>query len=410
MHDEGGTQSSAKVFANIFISFVGAGVLGLPFAFKEAGVMEGSLIMTFIAIISTKSLLLLIDCKYKLMSKSEVENGHGVNSGHESPIPFDRDLEYGDVGFHALGSVGQFLVEIPVLVSQAGFSCAYLIFISENVSNVLPALSKNTWLLIMMIPLFFLCTLKHLKSLGTFSIFADFANVFAYGIVYWFDFEHIHLVKLHPNTWSMNGFTFFVCMSIYCYEGAGMILSLEQSASQNSNHDFRYLFKCVMFVVTVIYISFGVCGYLSFGAETNSIITLNLPPGVFPLLVKSCLCFSLFFTYPVMMFPVTRMLDIKLGIDSNSNSSGNSPIALRAAVVVFTCIVVLAIPSFSDLMALVGATCCTMLLLTLPGLFHYILFKGQLSKLESMLDIFLIVSGVIGAILGTADAVHRIYT
>ena len=47
---------------------------------------------------STKSLLLLIDCKYKLMSKSEVENGHGVNSGHESPIPFDRDLEYGDVG------------------------------------------------------------------------------------------------------------------------------------------------------------------------------------------------------------------------------------------------------------------------------------------------------------------------
>ena len=77
---------------------------------------------------------------------------------------------------------------------------------------------RNTWLLIMMIPLFFLCTLKHLKSLGTFryiiccfcidclsycclsyggcsSIFADFANVFAYGIVYWFDFEHIHLVK-----------------------------------------------------------------------------------------------------------------------------------------------------------------------------------------------------------------------
>jgi amino acid permease len=49
MHDEG-AQSSAKIFANIFISFVGAGVLGLPYAFKEAGVMEGTLIMSFVAL------------------------------------------------------------------------------------------------------------------------------------------------------------------------------------------------------------------------------------------------------------------------------------------------------------------------------------------------------------------------
>ena len=34
MHDEG-TDSRIKVFANIFISFIGAGILGLPYAFKE---------------------------------------------------------------------------------------------------------------------------------------------------------------------------------------------------------------------------------------------------------------------------------------------------------------------------------------------------------------------------------------
>ena len=41
MHDEG-VQSSAKIFANIFISFVGAGVLGLPYAFKEVGPFRGN--------------------------------------------------------------------------------------------------------------------------------------------------------------------------------------------------------------------------------------------------------------------------------------------------------------------------------------------------------------------------------
>ena len=35
MHDGGGATNPVKIFANIFISFVGAGGLGLPFAFKE---------------------------------------------------------------------------------------------------------------------------------------------------------------------------------------------------------------------------------------------------------------------------------------------------------------------------------------------------------------------------------------
>lgn len=30
-----GTSSNSKIFANIMISFIGAGILGLPFAFRE---------------------------------------------------------------------------------------------------------------------------------------------------------------------------------------------------------------------------------------------------------------------------------------------------------------------------------------------------------------------------------------
>ena len=41
MHDVG-TRSNAKIFANIFISFIGAGVLGVPFAFKEVRTVGNS--------------------------------------------------------------------------------------------------------------------------------------------------------------------------------------------------------------------------------------------------------------------------------------------------------------------------------------------------------------------------------
>ena len=49
--------------------------------------------------------------------------------------------------------------------------------------------------------------------------------------------------------------------------------------------------------------------YISYGNDTEKIITLNMPSGPFPNVVKGCLCFSLYFTYPVMMFPVSTMLD-----------------------------------------------------------------------------------------------------
>ena len=45
-------------------------------------------------------------------------------------------------------------------------------------------------------------------------------------------------------------------------------------------------------------------------------------------------------------------------------------------MVLMTGFVVLIIPSFSNIMALVGATCCTLLAFTLPGLFHMAIFKG----------------------------------
>lgn len=64
----GGTKDPIKIVANIFISFIGAGVLGLPYAFKRAGLMEGILVMCFVSYFAVKAMILIIDCKYKLLN------------------------------------------------------------------------------------------------------------------------------------------------------------------------------------------------------------------------------------------------------------------------------------------------------------------------------------------------------
>lgn len=426
-----GTNSYLKVFGNIFISFIGAGVLGLPFAFKEAGILEGIIVMSFIGFLSVRAMLLIIDCKDELMSpKSGVDDAFSLESeaallpnGSKRNTRLDKESEqrkelgYGDVGYEAYGKLGSNVVDACIVVSQTGFCCAYLIFITENIAQYFISHSpendevhepgsaaQKVVLLSLVVPLCLLCFLKHLHKLAIFSLFADFANVFAYTIVFWFDFEHAGKVRVHPKEMDLSGLPFFIGIAIYCYEGAGMVLSLEGSMSSEIRHQFRTIFKWTMFLITTLYIIFGVCGYMSFGPETNPIITLNLPSGIFPFLVKGCLCFSLFFTFPVMMFPVVQILEKRIGIE-NSPKKGK---LLRSGMVCLTTCVVLIIPSFADLMSLVGATCCSLIAFILPALFHLKVFKGTLSKSQIVFDYFLVVIGVTGTILGTIDSLKRL--
>lgn len=432
MHHDDGAKNSIKIFANIFISFIGAGILGMPHAFREAGVIEGSAIMALIGTLSVKAMLLIIDCKKKITWKKfdhiqngslvssegkvvleekellkAVESGEGIEKAKDELQSPHHEIDYGDLGYYAFGNSGRAIVDISIVISQIGFSCAYLIFISDTMNNIFPVLSKHQFLMSLLPPLAILVNFRHLRKLAIFSLFADFANVFAYCVVFWFDFAHFEHVQIQPQVARISGLPFFLGVAIYCYEGAGLILSLEASCARDSREKFRTVFKVTLFLVTTLYILFGACGYLSFGETTEQMITLNLPDGPFPEVVQLCLCFSLFFTYPIMMFPVVLLLEKKL-LPDGGKSNYYSGCVLRVCVVLLSGIVVLCIPNFSTLMAFFGSSCCTLLGFILPGIFHLRIFEGHLTKCEWLIDITIIFLGLVGAVIGTRDALLRL--
>jgi len=440
------TRDPIKIVANIFISFIGAGVLGLPYAFKKAGLLEGIVVMVAVSYFAVKAMMLLIDCKYKVLSviyqyenltdefsaadkndikiniprdkvkcvdgRSYVELKADHDSDDESNNNSKRrshqtthSINYSDIGFAAFGFTGRAIVDFALLTSQIGFCCAYLIFISENLSTYLPSVEKNQWLFFLLPPLFLLTLIKDLSKFAIFSLFAQVSNIFAFTVVYWFDFQHLHLAQVHPKEFSLEGFPYYFSVAIYCFEGAGMILSLEESIAEDLRPNFKKFFVSTIIGITTLYITFGAAGYLSYGPETRDIITLNLPMDGgfnFAILVKSCLCISLFFTYPIMLFPVFSILEKKLQIPSSSMKA----VLLRLFTVLLTGLIVVRVPNFGQLMALVGASCCTLLAFIMPALMHLVLFRhddkdGGNSK---TLDYVLVVIGVIGAVIGTYDA------
>ena len=172
--------------------------------------------------------------------------------------------------------------------------------------------------------------------------------------------------------------------------------------------------------ITTLYITFGASGYLSFGPETRDIITLNLSSDEsttfidFAALVKMFLCISLFFSYPIMLFPVTRMLQRKCSGINNQQSPIKTlqstlkplPMLIRFILVTLSGLIVCLVPNFSTLMNIIGAVFGTLLAFIMPGLCHYAIFRNNITRSDVIMDYMLVIIGCLGCVLGVIEALY----
>jgi len=386
-------SSNWHTLINSFVCFIGAGILDLPYAFKESGWLLGTVLLTLIALMAQQCMYWVVDCKYALINR-----GHNVQT-------------YGDVGFYALGKAGQYLVEGCLLLTQMSFCIAYIIFISHNVNAVFPVLSTTTVVLMVLPILTGLCLLRSLAKFAPVSLLAEVANAAGIVVIFFYDFEQI--TDSAPVTAAMAPTTlpFFFGVAIYCYEGVGMVLPIESNMA--NKEDFRKVWGWSMCLVTTLFLVFGIFGYLSFGADTAEIITLNLPAtSGAASSVKLALSLGLLCTYPVMLFPVFEILEeaalSKFGGARTASAPFFSPpellrSALRCGVVVFTAVCALLIPNFGVFLSFVGASTCSMLAFCLPATFN-LLIRGRGpngSLKQAVASVVVIVLGMFGAIIGT---------
>ena len=167
-----------------------------------------------------------------------------------------------------------------------------------------------------------------------------------------------------------------------------------------------------LLVITAVEIVFGALGYLAYGSSTAQVITLNMPDGMFSLIVRVCLCGGLYFTFPIMMFPVVKLGDgvFARQFDVESASFRYRSNVMRVTLVLLALGIALLVPDFTVFMSLIGAFCCQLLAFILPAVFHlHACYRtGDLSTWRALLDVFIVVFGVLFAVIGTADAITRL--
>lgn len=397
-----GTASNAQVAVNIVISFVGAGLLGIPDAFRRAGWLLGTLTLATVSALNVYAMLLLPHVKRKLLHLRQKQQQNSTRSDETHTDTHELLLldSYGALGRAIMGPNGETFVNGCLVVSQVGFATAYIIFIAANLHS-LAGIPRGVTCLACVPGLCGLVQARDMKTLAPFSLLADAANVLGLSAVLFEDWETYyqpHDDVIHKVRWS--GFLYVIAITVYSMEGVGLILSLETSSRQPQS--FPSLFRTVLTCITLFMSLFGTAGYMGFGENTQAPITLNLTDSNVALLVKSALCLALYLTYPVMMFPVWNITETIL---LSTRDHTVTRVAFRSALVVLTAMVAWLVPDFGAFLSLVGSSICTVLGFILPCWFHWKVMGNELPNWQVGLDLFLMVGGGVFGVLGTYQSI-----
>ncbi|KAF2215116.1 hypothetical protein CERZMDRAFT_116671 [Cercospora zeae-maydis SCOH1-5] len=392
-----GEAGTTKAFFTLLKAFVGTGIMFLPKAFRNGGILFSSITLIMVSVITTLCFRLLLQCRDRY-------GGGG----------------YGELGDAIFGRRFRGLILASITLSQLGFVCAGLIFTAENLLAFLHAVvpvdrpqpfDTSALIAIQFVILIPMALIRNIAKLGPAALLADVFILVGLVYIWAYDIKDLAVNGMAPTVKLFNpsSYTLTVGSAIFTFEGIGLILPI-QSSMKNPDK-FPYLLYLVMFIITCIFTSVGALCYATFGEETKIQIISNYPQ-------NSKLVNTVQFLYsmavlvgePVQLFPAVRIIEQWLFGDKASGKKSQGvkwwKNLLRTSMMLFCGLV--AIFGAGDLdkfVSLIGAFACVPLVYIYPPLLH---LRGMAEKRsEKIYDIALIALGVFAFTFTTAMTVKQ---
>lgn len=376
-----GTAGTASTFFTLLKAFIGTGIMFLPKAFNNGGILFSSLTLLTVSLISCLCFRLLLQCRERY--------GGG----------------YGDLGAAVGGRKLRAVILGSITLSQVGFVCAGMIFIAENMFSFLDAvtsettsiLGTNALISLQLVVLIPLALVRNIAKLGPVALLADIFIMIGLVYIWYYDISTINKNGLHHTVklFNPNAFTLTIGSCIFTFEGIGLILPIQSSMAKPEQ--FSNLLYVVMVIITIIFTSVGALCYASFGEDTRVEIISNFPQ-------TSKLVNAVQFLYslavlvgtPVQLFPAMRIIETSLFGDRPSGKRSSATKwrknALRTGMTIICAVI--AILGASDLdkfVALIGSFACVPLVYIYPAWLHY---RGVAEgRWEKVVDVVVMIVG-----------------
>lgn len=434
---------------NMLKAFIGLNFMYVAYAFSNAGLLRGAVALICITLVTEHCCMLLIQVKNNsplalpsspaaralpndaaLSIHDFPEKSHQQEDPEQpqAQLPHRQNVSYGDIARVVGGPTVGRIINLALILTQFGFCVGYLIFLSQTLHDMIKSTHTVKWFVLIPLPvLMILALFSSIRSLGPFSLLANFALMVGFVSVVAFLAKHFQWQPSHP---PITSFPLFFGQMTAALEGIGLVVPVE--ASMKNPERFPFVLRVALTFLSTVLMIVGILGFASFGEGTRSIILLNFGATPVVLAVKFVLMIGILFTYPLQIVPVFHYFERSLlPHDLTAQHSDESPdessstvsavltsglfvsdwrrIGIRALIVLSTAAVaILAGGSFGLFQSLVGSLGATILAYCAPAVLHNIAFKDELSRLARMKNYALLVFGVIGGIVGAFTSVREI--
>lgn len=174
-----------------------------------------------------------------------------------------------------------------LVIDLLGCCCVYIVFVAKNVKQVVDVYAKDTdWYgvdvrvyMAVLLPLLILMNLiRNLKYLAPFSMIANLLVGTGMGITFYYLFQDIPSLSERLPFTRIERLPTFFGTAIFALEGIGVVMPLENNMKTPTHFiGCPGVLNTGMFFVVSLYAFTGFFGYLKYGENTQSSITLNLP-------------------------------------------------------------------------------------------------------------------------------------
>ncbi|TDH07317.1 hypothetical protein EPR50_G00104760 [Perca flavescens] len=400
---------------------IGTGLLGLPLAVKNAGLVLGPISLLCMGVVAINCMQVLVKCSHHLsvkMNRPSLTYGEVVQYGMENVSWLRRHSQW-----------GKQTVNVFLIITQLGFCCVYFVFLSDNIKQVVEAANATTFNCHMnhtnqtqvMVPsfdsrLYMLCFLPalillvftpDLRYLAPLSLVANLVMSTSLILIYFYSLTNIRYPINLPYVGRAKDYPLFFGTAIFAFEGIGVVLPLENKMQRPQS--FIPVLYLGMGIVTFLYISLGTIGYLCFGEHIGGSITLNLPNCWMYQAVKLLYSFGIFITFALQFYVPAEILIPPVLARVSQRWEKAVDLLLRTVLVIFTCALAILIPELDLVISLVGSVSSSFLALIFPPILQILTFHTEgLSPLVTVRNIIISVIGFIGFLTGTYIAISEI--
>nr|XP_005558363.1 PREDICTED: proton-coupled amino acid transporter 3 isoform X1 [Macaca fascicularis] len=399
---------------------IGTGLLGLPLAIKNAGLLVGPVSLLAIGVLTVHCMVILLNCAQHLsqrLQKTFVNYGEATMYSLETcPNTWLRT--------HAVW--GKYTVSFLLIITQLGFCSVYFMFMADNLQQMVeeahvtsnicqpreilaltPILDIRFYMLTILPFLILLVFIQNLKVLSVFSTLANITTVGSMALIFEYIMQGIPYPSNLPLMANWKTFLLFFGTAIFTFEGVGMVLPLKNQMKHPQQ--FSFVLYLGMSIVIILYIFLGTLGYMKFGSDTQASITLNLPNCWLYQSVKLMYSIGIFFTY-ALQFHVPAEIIIPFAVSQVSESWALFvDLSVRSGLVCLTCVSAILIPRLDLVISLVGSVSSSALALIIPALLEIVIFYSEdMSCVTLAKDIMISILGLLGCIFGTYQALYEL--